>query len=369
MRKTCRVTLNNEQFLANCGDLLLDSALMNGVDLPHDCRSGICGACRVRLIDGRVFGGHEHGDDMIHACQARIVSDLEIVTEAVPEPVTMSARVANIVRLAPDVIGVDVEMPRPLRYLPGQYCRAQFRGFPARCYSPTYPLEGRPDHRLLHFHIRRFSDGAVSSALGQHIRVGHRVKLTGPFGSAFLRPDHSGSLVLVASGTGFAPMWSIAVAAILERPQRELIFVVAARKLRSLYMHGALCRLALFPNVTIIPTVSEPQNVSPAIRIGRPTDHLPNLSSNDVVYTSGAPAMTESVARIARAAGARCYADPFVSNARAVEQTTLMARVANWLNNGPRNRPIILRPAQKPMQAVAARSAVRSATVAGSLNT
>ena len=75
MSKTCKVTLNNEPFLANCGDLLLDSALMNGIDLPHDCRSGICGACRVRLVDGKVFGGHEHGDDMIHACQARIVSD------------------------------------------------------------------------------------------------------------------------------------------------------------------------------------------------------------------------------------------------------------------------------------------------------
>ena len=337
MRKICKVTLNNEPFLANCGDLLLDWALMNGIDLPHDCRAGICGACRVRLVEGRVFGGHEQGDDMIHACQARIVSDLEIVTEAVPEPVTMSARVAHIVRLAPDVIGVDVELPKPLRYLPGQYCKVQFRGFPARCYSPTYPLEGRPDDRLLHFHIRRFSDGVVSSALGRDIRVGHRVKLTGPFGSAFLRPNHSGSIVLVASGTGFAPMWSIAVAAILERPQRELIFVVAARKLQSLYMHSALCRLALFPNVTIIPTVSEPQSVSPAIRSGRPTDHLPNLSPNDVVYTSGAPAMTETVARIARAAGARCYTDPFVSNAKAVEKNTLLGRGANGQNPGTHN--------------------------------
>jgi NAD(P)H-flavin reductase/ferredoxin len=337
MQKTCKVILNNEPFLANCGDLLLDSALMNGVDLPHDCRSGICGACRVRLVEGRVFGGQEPGDDMIHACQARIVSDLEIVTEAVPEPATMSARVANIVRLAPDVIGVDVELPRRLRHLPGQYCKAQFRGFPARCYSPTYPLEGRPDHRLLHFHIRRFPDGIVSSALGRQIRVGHRVKLTGPFGSAFLRPDHSGSIVLVASGTGFAPIWSIAVAAIMERPQRELIFVVAARKLQSLYMHAALCRLALFPNVTIIPTVSEPQRVSAAIRIGRPTDHLPNLSANDVVYASGAPAVTENVARIARAAGARCYTDPFVSSAR---QATMVGRLAGWLNNPPGSHTI-----------------------------
>jgi ferredoxin len=151
MAKTCKVTLNNEAFLANCGDLLLDSALMNGIDLPHDCRSGICGACRVRLVEGRVFGGHEHGDDMIHACQARVVSDLEIVSEPVPDQVSLPGRVANMVRLAPDVIGVDVELPKPLHYLPGQYCKLQFRGFPERSYSPTYPLEGRPDPSLLHF--------------------------------------------------------------------------------------------------------------------------------------------------------------------------------------------------------------------------
>lgn len=303
--------------------------------MPHDCRSGICGTCRVRLVEGKVFGGHAPGDDMIHACQARIVSDLEITTEDVPEPVSMSAHVARIVRLAPDVIGVDVELPRPLRYLPGQYCKVQFRDFPARFYSPTYPLEGRSDDRLLHYHIRRFFDGNVSPALGRQIGIGHRVKVTGPSGSAFLRPKHSGRLVLVASGTGFAPMWSVAVAAIMERPQREIVFVVAARRLRSLYMHGALCRLALFPNVTIILTVSEPQRVSPAIRIGRPTDHLPKLSPNDLVYTAGAPAMTESVARIARAAGASCHTDPFVPNAStfepaAVRRSGQIAAHAGW---------------------------------------
>jgi len=353
MAKTCKVTLNNEAFLANCGDLLLDSALMNGIDLPHDCRSGICGACRVRLVDGKVFGGQEHGDDMIHACQARVVSDLEIVSEPVPDQVSLPGRVAKLVRLAPDVIGVDVELPKPLHYLPGQYCKLQFRGFPERSFSPTYPLEGRPDPRLLHFHIRRLSDGTVSSALGREIGIGHRVKLTGPLGTAFLRPDHAGSIVVVASGTGFAPMWSIAVAAIMERPQRELIFVVAARKLQSLYMHNALCRLALFPNVTIIPVVSEPQNVSPAIRVGRPTEHLPNLSADDVVYASGAPAMTEAVAQIARAAGAKCYTDPFVASSRSDDPATEVGRLTGWLNN-PRSGPPIVRPARKQASRMAA---------------
>ena len=321
MRRICQVTFNSERYLANTGDLVLDWALMNGVELPHDCRSGMCGACRVRLVEGRVFGGHEPGDDMIHACQARIVSDIAILTEDAPDPLTVSGHVADIVRLAPDIVGVAIEVPKPLSFLPGQFCKLQFRGFPARSYSPTYPLEGRAHERLLHFHIRRLAEGKVSVALGCDIVRGHRVKLSGPFGSAFLRRNHRGPIVLVASGTGFAPMWSIAVAAIMERPERKLTFIVAARELRSLYSHSALCRLALFPNVTIIPVVAEPHGDFPAFRGGRPIDHLPPLSPDTVVYTSGAPAMTESVGRIARAAGARCYADPFVPTTTPAERS------------------------------------------------
>src|SRR5207244_301798 len=143
-RRICKVVLNNERYLANAGDLLLDWALMNGVELPHDCRAGLCGACRVRLVEGRVFGGHEPGDDMIHACQARIVSDIAIVTEAaVPDPVTLSGCVGDVVRLAPDIAGVRIDVPKPLAFLPGQFCKLQFSGYPSRSYSPTYPLEGR----------------------------------------------------------------------------------------------------------------------------------------------------------------------------------------------------------------------------------
>jgi NAD(P)H-flavin reductase/ferredoxin len=340
MMKKCKVTVNDDTFSARCGDLLLDSAIMNGVDLPHDCRTGVCGTCRVRLVAGRVFGGDQDGSDLIHACQARVVSDVKIVTEAVPHPVSVSAQVVHLVRLAPDIVGVSIELEKPFNYVAGQYCKLQFRGFPERCYSPSYPLEGASRPHLLHFQIRTFPDGAVSSALGEKILVGHRVRLMGPFGGAFFRPNHPGGVVLVSSGTGFAPMWSIAVEAITERPHRELMFVVAARKLQSFYMHGALCRLALFPNVTIIPLVSEPQDVSPAIRTGRPIDCVPNLSPQDVVYASGAPALTEQVRRVARAAGARCYTDPFVSHAQLRVDSTLISRLVGW------SSPRLKRPAR-----------------------
>jgi NAD(P)H-flavin reductase len=338
MRKLCKVTLNADTFYANYGDLVLDGALVNGVELHHDCRSGICGSCRVRLVDGKVFGGTEEGSDTIYACQARVVSDIALVTEPVPDAVSASARVAKLDRLAPDVTGVTLKLQKPLGHLPGQYCKLQFRGFPERCYSPTYPLEWAPQKSLLYFHIKRFPDGAVSSALGSQIQIDHRVRVSGPFGSAFLR-DHTGRIVLVASGTGFAPMWSIAATAITEQPRRQLIFVVAARSLQSFYMHPALCRLALFPNVKIVPVVSEPQDVTPAIRCGRPIDCLPKLSRHDVVYAAGAPAMTESVARLASAVGAVCYTDPFLPN-KPRANLGVASHLAGWFDGSWRSRQV-----------------------------
>jgi len=336
MSRTCKVTVNKETFTAKCGDLLLDGAIANGVDLPHDCRSGICGSCKVRVEEGKVFGGQDGDSGMIYACQARVVSDVKVLVEPVPDTVEVSSEIAKLTRLAPDVFGVDLKLQKRLVYLPGQYCKVQFRGYPARCFSPTYPLQGAPRDRLFHFHLRVVQGGRVTSALGREIRAGHRVKLLGPYGSAFFRPKHRGRVVIVASGTGFAPMWSVATAAIKAAPQRELIFIVTSRTLQSFYMHAALCRLAQFPRVSIIPIVSEPQTASAAIRSGRPTEYMPELTPNDVVYTAGAPAMVEAVAKLAKAGGARCYTDPFSANHGGGDEVGLLTRLTGWFD-GARN--------------------------------
>ena len=136
---------------------------------------------------------------MNHISQAQIVSDSGIATRSTRDLVSVSAQVAHLARLAPDVIGVTVELERPLHYFPGQYCNVEFRGFPPRCLSPSYPLEGGPDARLMHFHIQAFPDGVVSAALGETIRTGHQVRLTGPFGKSFLRSNRADGTVLVSA--------------------------------------------------------------------------------------------------------------------------------------------------------------------------
>jgi NAD(P)H-flavin reductase len=337
MRKTCRVTVNDQVFSVSRGDVLLDAALRDGVDIPYDCRSGHCGMCRVRVLDGLAVGGECREPGTVRACQSRIMSDLHLKIESLPDVQTVAGRVNAIKRRAPDVVELKIEPSEPLIYLPGQYLRVQFRGFPVRCYNPTASMEDLSDLEFLHLQVRRVPHGQVSAAIGSGIREGHRVTIQGPFGSAFLRPASQNRLVLIAGGTGFAPIWSIAVAAIRENPRRRIVIVVGARTLQSLYMINALCMLARYPNVTIVPVIETPQQAPDVIRIGHAAEYIPNLSADDSVHVCGPPQLVEVVSRIASAADAPCYCVPFMpqhanQNIPESGQESRLSRALNWLN-------------------------------------
>jgi len=157
-------------------------------------------------------------------------------------------------------------------------------------------------------------------------------------------------LVLIGGGTGFAPMWSIADAAMWERPDRELVLIVGARDVEGLYMIPALCRLARCRNVTIIPVISEGQSTSPAVRTGFPHEHMPKLTARDVVFTSGPPPMVKAIAELAKAAGATCYADPFLPAGTTIEQEGVLSRALAWLN-GERTASVQPQPQPQPQPA------------------
>jgi 3-phenylpropionate/trans-cinnamate dioxygenase ferredoxin reductase subunit len=325
MHKTHRVIVDDEQFSARRGELLLDAALMSGVHIPHDCRSGHCGTCRVRVVEGVLFGSDLRE---AKACQCRVIGDVVVAIEDVPEITTVAGRVTAMRSVAPDVVELCLSLRSPLEYLPGQYVQVQFRGFPSRCYSPTVALDRSNDKRSLHLHVRRVPGGRVSAALGADIAVGHRVKLKGPYGSAYLRPGMSNPLVLVCGGTGFAPIWSIADAAIRENPRRDITAVVGARTIESLYMIPALWRLAAFPNVSVHP-VTDVRAASAVVRTGSPVEHLPRLYADDIVYAAGPPPLVAAVADRANAVGATWYADAFVPSHE--RQDGLLSRAVHWV--------------------------------------
>jgi NAD(P)H-flavin reductase/ferredoxin len=338
MARRHHITINGHSFLARRGEVLLDAALNNGIDLPYDCRAGHCGTCCVRLVSGQVRGGEGSEPGVIHACQCRIVDDAVIEKDQASGLRTVEGVLSSLRPLSPEVVEVGIKTRRALPYHPGQYAQVRFSGYPSRPFSITHPLHGNANSRSVWFHVRRMENGRVTAALGSRIRPGHRVRLIGPHGSAHFRPDLDGRLILVATNTGFAPIWSIAVAALRENPERRLMMIVGARSIGSLYMGAALVQLARFPNVLVVPVCSTPQTVSNAVKPGRPTDYLPHLLPSDVLYACGAPAMVDSVKSIAAHFGAVCYADPFLPSTDEVIEKSVLTRAMGWLASSTTRR-------------------------------
>lgn len=218
MSRSHQITVDGSSFLAQRGELLLDAALRNGVELPHNCRAGHCGTCCVRLVSGEVRGGEGSEPDIVHACQCRIAGDVVVETRQASDVRTVDGVLSSLLPLSPDVMEVGITTDSALPFHAGQYAQVRFRGYPSRPFSLTHPLRGNPNSHSIWFHVRRMVDGRVTTSLGKHIKLGHRVKLTGPYGSAHFRPNLGGRMILVATNTGFAPIWSIAVAALRENP-------------------------------------------------------------------------------------------------------------------------------------------------------
>lgn len=331
MASSHQITINGNTFLARRGELLLDAALSNGIDLPYNCRAGHCGTCCVQLVSGEVRGGEGSEVGIVHACQCRIVGDA-VIERGEPSGVrTVEGVLSSLRPLSPEIMEVGIRTDRALPHHAGQYAQVRFSGYPSRPFSITHPLHGDPNSSSVWFHIRRMRDGRVTSSLGKRITPGHRVKLTGPYGSAHFRPNPNGRLILVATNTGFAPIWSIAVAALHENPERRMMIIAGGRTIESLYMGPALVQLARFPNVLVVPVCSTPQTLSPAVKLGRSTDCLPRLLPTDVLYACGAQGMVDAIKSIAALNGAVCYADPFLPTTDNTAKESILARAKSWL--------------------------------------
>lgn len=330
MTRRHRITVDGTSFVATDGEVLLDAALKNGIDLPYDCRAGHCGTCCVQLVSGDVHGGRGAEAGIVHACQCRIVADAVIEKRRQSDVRIVEGVVTSLLPLSREVIEVGLRTNRALPHHPGQYAQVCFKGYPSRPFSITHPLRGDADRGSIWFHVRRMAGGRVTSSLGSRIKLDHRATLTGPFGSAHLRPNLGGRLVLVGTSTGFAPIWSIAVAALREDPARHVMIIAGGRSLDSLYMGAALARLALFPNVRLLPVCSDPRIAIHGLYPGRPTDYLPRLLPTDVLYACGAPAMVDAIKTVASSVGALCYADPFLATADDSFSGRVLARAKGW---------------------------------------
>ncbi|KKM64035.1 hypothetical protein LCGC14_1505370, partial [marine sediment metagenome] len=172
---------------------------------------------------GLTLGGETGYAGQVRACQARVFSDLDITIEPTPHSIVVTGEVIAIETLAKDTVAVTIRTKGSMDILAGQYCRLKFKGFPERSFSPTANLKtGSFESGVLRFHIKQVADGRVTPHLGTRIGTGHKVRIEGPLGHAFHRTDRDNRLVLVGTGTGFAPIWAITSAALSQNPDRKI---------------------------------------------------------------------------------------------------------------------------------------------------
>jgi NAD(P)H-flavin reductase/ferredoxin len=325
MTTACSLVINGRSVEAKTGETLVDAGLSGWVAIPHDCCSGQCETCRVTVVSGAVDDQGTRDGRTVLACQATVTGNAEIRFEETPATVKLAGVVAAMTRVAPDVTEVVVKLEKPLTYRPGQYVGVKFAGFPSRDMSPTVRPDGTEKPGELTFHIRRYPGGLVSTQIGSTIRAGHRVTIRGPHGYAFLR-DGDGPIILVAGGTGWAPIWSLAVAARRTQRHRDLIVIAGTREAAGLYMQDSLDWLIDDGVREVMATVELGRGDN--FVTGRPTHYLPSLGPEDTVYVAGPPGLVDAVKHKARAAWARCYADPFLPS---VEKLSLVDRVMQML--------------------------------------
>jgi CDP-4-dehydro-6-deoxyglucose reductase len=330
------------QFDVPAQDTILKSGLAAGLSLPYGCRMGTCTTCRARIVEGQVDLGRAHPSYLTQAdraqgfallCQAHALSDLTIEVDElprVPPPQQFPAIIRKISRVAADVITLDLRLPLHLnlRFAAGQYVDILLPGGMRRSYSIANApqAQGVID---LQFHIRHMPGGIFTDHLFSRLREREKLNCEGPHGTFFLRDSSVKPIVLVASGTGYAPIRSLVLDALSRKIKRPMTLFWGGRSARDLYLLAEPAQWAAEnENFAFIPVLSEAldadQWTGESGFVHRAVmQRFPDLSGYQV-YACGAPVMVDAARRdFAAECGhpaTEFFADSFVTQADATAE-------------------------------------------------
>lgn len=302
------------QFSASEDVNLLDAALSAGLLVPHGCRDGACGACKAKILKGEVDYGQyaehaltaeEKAAGEVLMCCAKPRSDMTIqarqVSRADDIPVKrMPCRVESRTKVAEDVMVIRVKLPasETFRFRAGQYVDFLLADGKRRSFS----IANAPHETgVLEFHIRQISGGQFTHHVFADLKEKDILRFEGPLGSFFFREKSPRAAVLLAGGTGFAPIKGIVEHLIEQGDTRPLYLYWGAQDLSGLYLKDLAEKWQAMGKVVFVPVLSG--DATPADWPGRRglvheavMQDFPEMAELDV-YACGAPAMVESAHR------------------------------------------------------------------------
>ena len=325
------------QFQVEEGEAVLIAALRQGIILPYGCKSGACGSCKGKLLEGSVDYGvyqkkalpdfeREQGKALF--CQATPLTDLVIEARTVGatkgiQIKTLPCRIQKLEQVADDVMVLHLKLPANERlvFLAGQFIEFLLKDGSRRSFSMGNPPH---DAELLQLHVRHVAGGQFTDHVFGRMKERDILRFEGPLGTFFLREESAKPIVFVASGTGFAPIKAIIEHAFHAGIARPMTLYWGGRRPKDLYMNQLALRWASeHPGFRYVPVISDalPEDAwtGRAGFVHRAVmEDFPDLSAVQV-YACGVPVMVDAARRdfIAqcRLPEDEFYADSFTTQA------------------------------------------------------
>ena len=324
-------------FAVEPGEAMLSAGIRQGIGLPYGCKDGACGSCKCRKLEGTVVHGTHQSKALSDAEEANgfvltccgfphsdVVLESRQVTEAGAFAIRkMPSRVMAIERKSHDVMAIKLQLPAndPFAYHAGQYVEFILRDGARRSYSMANAPHNGPAVEL---HIRHMPGGKFTEHVFGAMKEKEIQRIEGPFGSFFLRENSDKPMVLLASGTGFAPIKALIEHMQFQGITRPATLYWGGRRPEDLYMDDWVqAKLLEMPNLRYVPVISnatmEDAWTGRSGFVHRAVlEDLPDLSGYQV-YACGAPVVIDSARKdyseLAGLPEEEFYADSFITEA------------------------------------------------------
>ena len=331
------VAPSGRSFNATTSETILAAGIRQGIGLPYGCRDGACGSCKCRLLSGKItMGKHqpsalsvvEQAAGFVLTCCATAHSDVALESRQVTaadafQVRKIPTRVVSLNKVSQDVMLLQLQLPanNGFQYHAGQYIDFLLRDGVRRSYSmASAPAADAP----LELHIRHLPGGKFTDHVFGTMQEKEILRVEGPFGSFYLREDSALPIILLASGTGFAPIKALLEHMQRKGMQRSASLYWGGRRPADLYLHDWVLAFARNnPWLSYTPVVSHalPQDAwtgrSGFVHQAVLQDH-PDLSGHQV-YACGVPVMVDAARRDfstqAKLPEDAFFADAFISMA------------------------------------------------------
>ena len=292
------------------GETVADASYRSRINIPLDCRDGVCGTCKSFCESGRYEHGEyivdeamteeEDAEGYVLTCQMVPESDCVVRIFATSDIAKTGAssyagRISAIDRLSETTLSFSIELEdrEALGFLPGQYVNI---AVPDSEQTRSYSFSSPPAAAEVSFLLRDTPTGALPTFLRSSAEVGHRIEFHGPLGAFYLRELKRPALFL-AGGTGLAPFTAMLGKIGPESSEHPIHLIYGVTNDEDLVRVDELEEAAKrLPNFTFTCCVANEESSCP--NKGYVTRYIEpaHLNGGNVdVYLCGPPAMVDAV--------------------------------------------------------------------------